>query len=168
MTEQTTTIDTPIGLLHVTTDEEGALVRIDFGDFADRYSLFADRNVAMQPANNEQRTANNERALTELHEYFSGRRKDFSVPTRPRGTPFQLAVWRELEKIPYGTTITYSELAERIGRPAAVRAVGAANGANPIPVVIPCHRVIGKSGKLVGYGGGLDRKTALLQIEGCA
>jgi len=168
MTEETTTIDTPIGVLHVTTDEQGALVRIEFGAFADRWSLFADRKIIEQPANSEQRSAISEQAIRELHEYFSGQRTAFSVPTRPRGTPFQVAVWRELEKIPYGTTITYSELAERIGRPAAVRAVGAANGANPIPVVIPCHRVIGKSGKLVGYGGGLDRKTALLQIEGCA
>jgi len=84
----------------------------------------------------------------------------------PRGTAFQLAVWNELLKIPYGHTISYAELAGRIGKPAAIRAVGAANGANPIPVIVPCRRVIGSNGSLTGYGGGIERKQWLLALEG--
>ena len=103
---------------------------------------------------------------TQLGEYFSGKRKTFDYPLAPKGTEFQLAVWNALLEIPYGDTTTYAELARRIGRPSAVRAVGAANGANPIPIVVPCHRIIGTSGTLVGYGGGLDRKRWLLEHEG--
>jgi methylated-DNA-[protein]-cysteine S-methyltransferase len=103
--------------------------------------------------------------VKQLDEYFRGERQEFELELAPRGTPFQLAVWNELQRIPYGTTISYRELAERIGKPSAVRAVGAANGANPIPIVIPCHRVIGANGTLVGYGGGLQLKRALLALE---
>lgn len=101
----------------------------------------------------------------ELDEYFRGQRRDFQMVLAPKGTEFQLAVWRELQRIPYGATISYGELARRIGKPDAVRAVGAANGANPIPIVIPCHRVIGANGTLTGYGGGLHIKRALLALE---
>jgi AraC family transcriptional regulator of adaptative response/methylated-DNA-[protein]-cysteine methyltransferase len=101
----------------------------------------------------------------ELQEYFAGQRRDFSVPLAPRGTPFQEKVWHELRRIPYGETISYDELARRIGQPTAQRAVARANGMNRICILIPCHRVIGKDGSLTGYGGGLWRKRLLLELE---
>jgi methylated-DNA-[protein]-cysteine S-methyltransferase len=104
-------------------------------------------------------------ASDELSEYFDGRRQRFTVPVRPEGTPFQRRVWDELCLIPYGTTISYGELARRIGRPRAMRAVGLANGANPIAIIVPCHRVIGSNGRLTGYGGGLPTKERLLALE---
>lgn len=105
-------------------------------------------------------------ARTQLLEYFSGARKTFDLPLAPEGTPFQCEVWRTLATIAYGQTWSYRELANAIGKPAAVRAVGAANGRNPLPIVLPCHRVIGTDGHLVGFGGGLPIKTALLRLEG--
>ncbi len=105
-------------------------------------------------------------ARRQLEEYFAGRRKHFDLPLAPEGTAFQLRVWAELRKIPWGETISYGELARRIGAPTAARAVGAANGANPIPIVIPCHRVIGSTGQLTGFGGGLETKARLLALEG--
>ncbi|MGZ4431111.1 MAG: methylated-DNA--[protein]-cysteine S-methyltransferase [Gaiellales bacterium] len=104
-------------------------------------------------------------ALEQLRAYFAGRLTRFDLRLAPAGTPFQQSVWRELLRIPYGRTVTYGELAGRIGHPTAARAVGAANGANPISIVIPCHRVVGSGGALTGYGGGLDRKRALLALE---
>jgi methylated-DNA-[protein]-cysteine S-methyltransferase len=105
-------------------------------------------------------------AVRQLRAYFAGQLRRFDLPLDMEGTDFQLRVWRELENIRYGETRSYLEIAEAIGAPRAVRAVGAANGANPIPIVVPCHRVIGASGKLVGYGGGLPLKKRLLQLEG--
>lgn len=105
-------------------------------------------------------------AAAQLREYFAGRRRAFDVPLHLSGTPFQLAVWEKLREIPYGVTVSYLDIARAIGRPKAVRAVGAANGQNPIPIFIPCHRVIGKDGSLTGYGGGLEVKAMLLRIEG--
>jgi O-6-methylguanine DNA methyltransferase len=105
-------------------------------------------------------------AVRQLRAYFAGQLRRFDLPLDMQGTEFQLRVWRELERIPYGETRSYQQIAEAIGAPRAVRAVGAANGANPIPIVVPCHRVIGASGKLVGYGGGLPLKKRLLQLEG--
>jgi methylated-DNA-[protein]-cysteine S-methyltransferase len=102
----------------------------------------------------------------ELEEYFSGHRKFFSFEMELRGTDFQIKVWNELLNIPFGKTISYEELAIRVGNIKSIRAVGLANGQNPIAIVVPCHRVIGKSGELVGYGGGLDKKIWLLQHEG--
>jgi len=104
-------------------------------------------------------------AVSQLKAYFAGRLREFHLPLDMAGTEFQIRVWRELEKIPYGETRSYSAIAQAIGRPAAVRAVGAANGANPLPIVVPCHRVIGANGKLVGYGGGLPLKKRLLALE---
>ena len=101
----------------------------------------------------------------ELEEYFDGRRRTFDVPLAPNGTDFQRSVWSALTEIPFGTTISYAQLARRVGKEAAVRAVGAANGRNPIPVIVPCHRVIGSDGSLTGFGGGLPRKKWLLQHE---
>jgi len=104
-------------------------------------------------------------AVTQIREYFTGNRTTFDLPLDLGGTPFQEKVWRELGSIPFGTTISYGEQARRIGRPQAARAVGAANGRNPVPVVLPCHRVIGSSGALTGFGGGLDTKRTLLRHE---
>ena len=104
----------------------------------------------------------------ELDEYFAGRRREFTVPLHTPGTAFQMRVWAELQRIPCGTTTTYSRVAEAIGQPNAVRAVARANGDNRIAIIIPCHRVIGSNGELVGYGGGLSRKRKLLDLEGRA
>ncbi len=101
----------------------------------------------------------------ELAEYFAGKRRTFDVPLAPRGTPFQLRAWRELGKIPYGKTISYVEQARRVGDPKRARAVGGANGRNPIAIVVPCHRVIAKDGGLGGFGGGLANKRLLLDLE---
>jgi len=105
-------------------------------------------------------------AVVQLQEYFAGTRRRFDLPLAPRGTPFQLRVWRELRKIPYGRTITYAELARRAGNDRACRAVGAANGRNPLPIIVPCHRVIGTDGSLTGFGGGIEAKRKLLSLEG--
>ena len=104
-------------------------------------------------------------ARVQLEEYFAGTRQVFALPLHPLGTPFQVAVWQELARIPYGATISYGELARRIGQPQAMRAVGAANGRNPLPLVLPCHRVIGSNGSLTGFGGGLPTKRYLLAME---
>jgi len=104
--------------------------------------------------------------VRQLDEYFSGSRRDFDLPLMLKGTGFQMEVWRLLMDIPYGATISYGELARRLGNPGAVRAVGLANNRNPLPIVVPCHRVIGADGSLTGYGGGLAIKEALLALEG--
>ncbi len=106
-------------------------------------------------------------ARRQLVEYFAGTREEFDLPLNPIGTAFQRTVWMALGNIPYGITISYGELARRIDKPAAVRAVGAANGRNPLPIVLPCHRVIGSNGSLTGFGGGLPTKQFLLTLEGC-
>ena len=106
-----------------------------------------------------------EEAMRQLRAYFAGDLHEFDLRLDPQGTPFQLCVWKRLTEIPYGETIRYGELARRIGNPNASRAVGLANGSNPIPIVIPCHRVIGSNGKLTGYGGGLETKERLLALE---
>jgi methylated-DNA-[protein]-cysteine S-methyltransferase len=104
-------------------------------------------------------------ARGQLDAYFKGTLRTFDVPVAPEGTPFQQRVWAALQQIPYGETVSYGELAGRLGNPNAMRAVGLANGANPVSVIIPCHRVIGRNGSLVGYGGGLANKQALLALE---
>ena len=150
----TTDLSSPVGSLRVFVDRAGRLVRLDFPN-ASRAVPSATPDAARCAA-----------VAGQLGEYFAGRRRAFALDLAPAGTPFQLAVWDELRRIPYGTTISYAELAARIGRPKAVRAVGAANGHNPIPIVVPCHRVIGADGSLTGFGGGLACKRALLQLEG--
>ena len=107
-----------------------------------------------------------EQAARELEEYFAGERRDFTVPLAPEGAAFQRLVWAELRKIPYGTTATYGDIAARIGKSGAAMAVGQANSRNPIPILVPCHRVIGANGKLVGYTGGMHIKKTLLAVEG--
>jgi methylated-DNA-[protein]-cysteine S-methyltransferase len=103
--------------------------------------------------------------IAQLREYFDGRRTAFEVPLLMHGSPFELQVWRALQEIPYGETTSYGEIARRVGQPSAARAVGVANGRNPIAVIVPCHRVIGADGSLTGYGGGLERKRVLLELE---
>jgi methylated-DNA-[protein]-cysteine S-methyltransferase len=142
------TVDTPIGPLLVRA-VEGRLTRIEFG----------------APARCSSATAPFHEAEAQLHAYFAGELERFELPLAPGGTAFQCTVWDALAEIPYGTTTTYSELAARIGRPSACRAVGAANGRNPLPVILPCHRVLGAAGALTGYGGGLERKRHLLALE---
>ncbi|MFC6712713.1 methylated-DNA--[protein]-cysteine S-methyltransferase [Branchiibius cervicis] len=105
------------------------------------------------------------RAAAQLSEYFAGERQEFDLPLRPIGTDFQVRVWRALQQIPYGVTWSYRELATAVGNPSASRAVGLANGRNPLSIVIPCHRVIGADGSLTGYGGGVERKRWLLDLE---
>lgn len=104
-------------------------------------------------------------ARRQLTAYFAGELRDFDLTLMPEGTPFQLSVWQALTSIPYGVTISYGELALRLGRPGSSRAVGAANGANPIPIIVPCHRVIGANGSLTGFGGGIETKRHLLALE---
>ena len=120
-----------------------------------------------EPADGERNDFNPLLAETErqLRAYFSGDLRRFELPLDLQGTSFQIRVWRQLETIPYGELRSYAEVARAIGAPQAVRAVGAANGANPVPIVVPCHRVIGSSGKLIGYGGGLELKRRLLDLE---
>lgn len=108
-----------------------------------------------------------EEAVKQVRAYFAGARREFTIPLEPQGTEFQKRVWRQLETIPFGEVRSYAQIAESIGAPRAVRAVGAANGANPLPIIVPCHRVIGSGGKLVGYGGGLPLKKLLLNLESC-
>ncbi|HEX7831699.1 MAG TPA: methylated-DNA--[protein]-cysteine S-methyltransferase [Thermoanaerobaculia bacterium] len=145
------TIDSPVGPLTIVLDEAGRLAELRFHRGEE---------------NRQPPTANCQPVIDQLTEYFAGKRKNFDIELAMRGTEFQLDVWNELTRIPYGDTISYSDLARRIGRPAAIRAVGAANGANPIPVIVPCHRVIGANGSLTGYGGGIERKQWLLALEG--
>ena len=152
MTLRCDVIESPVGPLTLVVDDAGALTQIHF-DGVRVADAVADADACAG-------------AARELSEYFGRRRREFTIPLAPRGTEFQRRVWDELCRIPFGATISYSELARRIGSPTAVRAVGAANGANPIPVVIPCHRVIGSNGSMTGYGGGLSRKQILLAMEG--
>jgi methylated-DNA-[protein]-cysteine S-methyltransferase len=150
-----TVIPSPIGPLTLEASPQG-LSGI-FWDSQDRRTIETDQRVA------------DERPFTEvrrqLDAYFAGQLRRFDLPLDLRGTPFQLQAWQALQKISYGSTIAYSEQAHWIGNPKAVRAIGLANGRNPISIIVPCHRVIGKSGKLTGYGGGLDRKRFLLELE---
>jgi len=148
-------LDTPIGeLLLAGTDE--ALCMIGFPKGPMRRDPEPDWIFKEKPF---------EEVRQQLSEYFDGERKTFDLPLSLDGTEFQCSVLEELQKIPYGTTTSYGDIARRIGRPKAVRAVGAANGRNPIPIVVPCHRVIGSHGDLTGFGGGLDTKEALLRLE---
>lgn len=151
---------TPLGEMLAAVDDTGALVRLDFLTHKDRAAYLKRLGPIEWDA---QALAEVECQITE---YFAGKRRDFDLPLHPQGTTFQLSVWAELRKIPYGRTLSYGELAERVGNRKGSRAVGAANGANPISLVVPCHRVIGSDGSLTGYGGGLPIKEALLKLEG--
>jgi methylated-DNA-[protein]-cysteine S-methyltransferase len=146
-------IPTPLGRFLAVVDRAGALVALDFDE----------RTSAWRGLPPDERRARD--VIEALPRYFTGELREFRLALAPEGTPFQLRVWTELCRIPYGTTITYGELATRLGDPRAVRAVGRANGANPIAIVVPCHRVIGADGSLTGYAGGMERKRALLALE---
>ncbi|KAB2878317.1 methylated-DNA--[protein]-cysteine S-methyltransferase [bacterium] len=106
-----------------------------------------------------------EQAEKELQEYFSGKRKNFTVPLDLRGSEFEIKIWEQLQKIPYGHVCSYGDIAKKINNPKSVRAVGGANHNNPVAIIVPCHRVIGKNGSLVGYGGGIDKKKLLIELE---
>jgi methylated-DNA-[protein]-cysteine S-methyltransferase len=150
------TIDSPIGPLRLIADAHG-LRRICFA---------RDRHPRPEDELGEHAPARLVFARRQLDEYFDGRRTQFDLPLRPIGTAFQLAVWEALRAIPFGATWSYVDLAKRIGKPTASRAVGAANGRNPLPIVVPCHRVIGADGSLTGFGGGVEIKARLLALEG--
>ncbi len=151
-------IDSPIGPLHLAATNDALLAihhnlkRLE--DWNKNTIVFKnDKNIII------------ENTINELSDYFDGKRKSFSIPIKLSGTQFQLKAWDALKKIPYAKTVSYSEQAKISGHAKATRAIGNANNANPISIIVPCHRVIGKSGKLVGYGGGLDRKNYLLDLE---
>ena len=148
-----TVVDSPVGPL-VLVDEDGALVSLWMTDQKHANPEHGTRDDSVQPALREQ-----------LEAYFRRDLKEFDVRLAMRGTPFQLRVWDALRRIPYGTTWSYGQLALELGSPGASRAVGLANGRNPCGIVVPCHRGVGSSGKLVGYGGGLERKRFLLDLE---
>jgi methylated-DNA-[protein]-cysteine S-methyltransferase len=143
--------DTPIGTLWLEADEAG-LSAVAFDG----------------PAGARSGDALLRAAESQLRAYFAGRRTRFDLPLAPHGTDFQRRVWEAVAEVPYGSTTSYAAVAATLGRPSACRAVGAANGRNPLPIVVPCHRVVGASGALTGYGGGLDRKRALLDLEAAA
>lgn len=150
-----TQIDSPVGPLLLVADDAGL-----------RQILFVNgRSHARPDASWKEDKTPFRETIRQLQAYFAGKLENFDLLLAPQGTPFQLKVWKRLCDIPYGETISYGELARRIGNPNASRAVGLANGSNPIPIVIPCHRVIGSNGKLTGYGGGLPIKEKLLALE---
>lgn len=157
MTTYTTYVDSPVGRLFLAASDAG-LHALEFPD--NRHPVRRDDD--WQPGDH----AALRHARKQLDEYFAGKRRDFDLPLAPRGTDFQRNVWLSLARIPYGETVSYAQLASRVGKPTATRAVGAANGRNPLPIVLPCHRVIGADGALTGFGGGLPTKQFLLKLEG--
>lgn len=162
----TTTVESPCGPLFCVVNEDGAVVRIEFENGRESQKLtrrLADEGFEI--VEDRERTAEVRR---QLEEYFAGERQTFDLTLAPEGTAFERSVWNELSRIPYGQTRSYAEIARTLGKPGAARAVGRANGANPIPIVVPCHRVIGANGSLTGFGGGLEVKSLLLEIEGAA
>ncbi|MGH9677931.1 MAG: methylated-DNA--[protein]-cysteine S-methyltransferase [Candidatus Acidiferrum sp.] len=150
-----TTMESPVGPLVLAGDERGL-----------RLVWFAGGKSAGVPRAEWKRNGQPfEEVILQLRAYFGGELKEFTVPLALEGTPFQLSVWRSLRTIPYGETISYLDLAKCIGNAKSVRAVGLANGSNPIPIIVPCHRVIGRDGSLTGFGGGLENKKKLLALE---
>ena len=152
-----TQVDSPVGPLLLCADDDG-LRLVEFESPRHPVALAADWQSGRNPVI--------DLAERQLREYFAGTRRSFDLPLDPQGTAFQREVWWRLAKIPFGETISYAQLARRVGKPSATRAVGAANGRNPLPIVLPCHRVIGANGSLTGFGGGLATKEFLLRLEG--
>ncbi len=150
-----TTYESPVGPL-LLAGESNALRRVSFESSKRSAPPGADSKLDKKPF---------AEVIRQLQAYFNGELKEFDLPLAMEGTEFQLRVWNALRTIPYGETISYAQLAERIGNPKAVRAVGLANGSNPIPIIVPCHRVIGSDGSLTGFGGGLSTKKMLLELE---
>ncbi|MDR3706002.1 MAG: methylated-DNA--[protein]-cysteine S-methyltransferase [Paludibacteraceae bacterium] len=140
----------PIGLLQL----QGTESHISHVQFVDAATAVDNTNWKL-----------GQEAKKQLEEYFAGKRKDFDLPLQPVGTNFQQAVWMALRQIPFGHTVSYGDIAQAIGNPKAARAIGQANNRNPIAIIVPCHRVIGRNGKLTGYAGGLDKKEFLLKLE---
>jgi len=150
-----TTFESPVGPL-LLAGESNALRLVSFE---------TSKHAALPRPELQQNAEAFAEVIRQLQAYFGGDLKEFDLPLALEGTEFQLRVWKALRKIPYGETISYAQLAERIGNPKAVRAVGLANGSNPIPIIVPCHRVIGSDGSLTGFGGGLSAKKRLLELE---
>ncbi|WP_288865848.1 methylated-DNA--[protein]-cysteine S-methyltransferase [uncultured Alistipes sp.] len=150
--ERSVRLDTPVGPVTVTATER-AVTAVRFGAAGPAVGQAGDLPPVLR------------QAVEELREYFAGERREFTLPLAPAGTPFQQQVWTALREIPYGATCSYGRIAGRIGRPKACRAVGMANNRNPIAIVVPCHRIVGASGALVGYAAGLEVKEKLLALE---
>jgi len=153
-----TIVSSPLGNILLTADDEG-LTGINFQNA---------KGAKKPPRDSVESKAPFKQAARQLDAYFRGELKDFDLSLSPAGTVFQRSVWKALRRIPYGKTISYGELAKRLGRPTASRAVGAANGRNPLPIVVPCHRVVGSDGRLTGYYGGTHLKEFLLKLERAA
>jgi methylated-DNA-[protein]-cysteine S-methyltransferase len=151
-----TTVDSPIGTITLVA-EDGILVEVHLPNETPPAGQAEDAPPGEDSVLGQ--------ASTQLREYFAGERFEFDVPLAPRGTPFQLAAWQALRTIPYGETISYGEQARRLGDRNLARAVGAANGRNPLPIIVPCHRVVGANGHLTGFGGGIECKAWLLDHE---
>ncbi len=156
----TSLYDSPLGRYLLVTSSQGVVCLEPEEHAISRISAWKKKGIRM-----EEGSSLGNLAVRELDAYFERRLQKFTLPLDLRGTPFQKSVWEALLGIPYGETRSYGDIAVAIGKPAAVRAVGLANGANPVSIIVPCHRVIGKGGDLVGYGGGLERKRALLELE---
>ena len=161
---KTTNIDTPLGRMTAGATKDGICL-LEFSGQQVKSSVLRELKQLLLSEINEGRNRHLRQLKKQLKEYFAGKRKEFSLPLVTPGTEFQMAVWDELRKIPYGTTITYHDQARALKNPRAVRAVGRATSMNRIAIIIPCHRVIGSDGHLIGYGGGLDRKKWLLDHE---
>lgn len=161
-------IESPVGVLTLgwSEDNERGLCQVEFGAFADAEGKLRSWSKRWYGTSLWQRDPEAlSDAAGQLREYFAGSRKWFDIPLALRGTPFQVKVWQALLEVPYGETRSYKQIAERIGSPKAVRAVGGSNNRNPVPLIVPCHRIIGAGGALVGYAGGMYVKTFLLEHE---
>ncbi len=156
-------IDTDIGQLGLASTETGLLTVLLPNALDDRDNILRKLAGEVEIQDGADR---NDPVARQLHEYATGKRKEFNVKLDQRGTKFQIAVWNAVYQIPWGQTASYGDISRRIGKPNASRAVGAANGANPHPIIVPCHRIIGADGSLTGYGGGMEMKKTLLKLEG--
>ncbi len=152
-------VDSPLGRVLIVASPEG-ICRMEFAEKISRTGPRQTEGAGLQAKKHV------ERAARQIREYFEGRRKEFDVPLALEGTPHQKRVWKALLEIPFGKTLSYGELAKKLGAPRAARAVGHACGSNPVGLIVPCHRVVGRGGSLTGYGGGVWRKQRLLEIEG--
>ncbi|MEU5025683.1 methylated-DNA--[protein]-cysteine S-methyltransferase [Streptomyces milbemycinicus] len=162
MSRTHTTIDSPYGQLTLVADETATETALAGLYMTDQRHRPAEETFGAPGDPDESPFAE---TISQLRRYFAGELTEFDLPLRLSGTPFQRRVWSELQRIPYGETLSYGQLADRLGQPTAARAVGLANGKNPVGIIVPCHRVVGSTGSLTGYGGGLDRKRQLLDFE---
>lgn len=154
--------NSPVGTLHLASSDQGVVCI----SLSGKENLMKNLERLVPDMELEENVGNSKKVIKQLKEYFSGVRKDFDLPLHVIGTDFQKLVWRQLCQVPFGKTASYKEIAEKIGKPKAMRAVGQANHRNPIPIIIPCHRIIGSNGHLVGFVAGLDKKRFLLSHEG--